>query len=302
MKLRFITADVFTDRPFSGNPLAVVPDARGIPEELYLSIAREFNYSETTFVLPPDNPAHTRRVRIFTPGGELPFAGHPTIGTAVVLASIGEIALAGEATGIVLEEAVGPVSVTIRARGTVATGAQLTVAKLPEIGPPPPPRTTLAELLSLEPAQLQGGTNGPQAVSCGVPYLIVPLKDRAAVAAAQLRMDLWESTLKRYWAPEVMIVAKEGELEGSDLHARVFVPGMSIPEDPATGAAAASLAGYLAAREPAPNGTFRWMMEQGFEMGRPSLLDLEADKREGAVVAVRVGGDAVIVSEGTMAI
>ena len=300
MNLRFLTADVFTARPFSGNQLAVIPDARGLSEDALQSIAREFNFSETTFVFPPDNPAHARRIRIMTPGGELPFAGHPTIGTAVVLAAIGEIALTGDATSIVLEEAVGPVPVTIRSRDNRATGAQLTVAKLPEIGPPPPPRTTLAELLSLEPGQLQGGVNGPQAVSCGVPYLIVPLKDRAAVAGARLRMDLWESTLKRYWAPEIMIVAKDPEHEGSDLHARVFVPGMSIPEDPATGSAAASLAGYLAAREAAPNGTFRWVMEQGFEMGRPSILELEAEKRDGAIVAVRVAGNAVIVSEGTM--
>src|SRR5688572_7492599 len=300
MKIRFFTADVFTATPFTGNQLAVVPDARGIAEELLVSIAREFNYSETTFVYPPENPAHARRVRIITPGGELPFAGHPTIGTAVVLATIGEIPLTGDTTRIVLEEAVGPVPVTIRARGGVATGAQLTAAKLPEIGPPPPPRTTLAELLSLEPSHLQGGANGPQAVSCGVPYLIVPVKDRTAVAAARLRMDLWESTLKRYWAPEIMIVAKDPELEGSDLRARVFVPGMSIPEDPATGSAAASLAGYLAAREAAPNGTFRWVMEQGFEMGRPSMLELEVEKRDGAIVAVRVAGDAVLVSEGSM--
>ena len=300
MKIRFFTADVFTATPFTGNQLAVVPDARGIAEELLVSIAREFNYSETTFVYPPENPAHARRVRIITPGGELPFAGHPTIGTAVVLATIGEIPLTGDTTRIVVEEAVGPVPVTIRARGGVATGAQLTAAKLPEIGPPPPPRTTLAELLSLEPSHLQGGANGPQAVSCGVPYLIVPVKDRTAVAAARLRMDLWESTLKRYWAPEIMIVAKDPELEGSDLRARVFVPGMSIPEDPATGSAAASLAGYLAAREAAPNGTFRWVMEQGFEMGRPSMLELEVEKRDGAIVAVRVAGDAVLVSEGSM--
>ena len=300
MKLRFITTDVFTNRPFTGNQLAVIPDARGIPEELLLPIAREFNYSESTFVYPAVNPAHTRRVRIMTPGGELPFAGHPTIGTAVVLATIGEIALTGDTTRIVLEEAVGPVPVSIRARGGAATSAELTSAKLPEVGPPPPPRTTLAELLSLDPSQLQGGANGPQAVSCGVPYLIIPVKDRAAVAAARLRMDLWESTLKRYWAPEIMIVAKDPEHEGSDLRARVFVPGHAIPEDPATGSAAASLAGYLAARESAPNGTFRWVMEQGFEMGRPSMLELEADKRDGSVVGVRVAGDAVVVSEGMM--
>jgi trans-2,3-dihydro-3-hydroxyanthranilate isomerase len=300
MNIRFITADVFTNRPFSGNPLAVVPDARGIPDDLLQAIAREFNYSESTFVYPAEHPGHARRVRIMTPGGELPFAGHPTIGTAVVLAAIGDIPLTGDTTHIVLEEAIGPVPVTIRARGAVATGAQLTAGKLPEIGPPPPPRATLAELLSLEPSQLQGGVNGPQAVSCGVPYLIVPVKDRIAVAAARLRMDLWESTLRRYWAPEIMVVAKDAELEGSDFRARVFVPGHAIPEDPATGAAAASLAAYLAARTPAPNGAFRWVMEQGFEMGRPSMLELEADKRDGAVVAVRVAGDAVVVSEGRM--
>jgi trans-2,3-dihydro-3-hydroxyanthranilate isomerase len=302
MKLRFLTTDVFTSRPFTGNQLAVIPDARGIPEELLLPITREFNYSETTFVYPPENPAHTRRVRIFTPGGEVPFAGHPTIGAAVVLALLGEIPLTGEETRIVLEEKVGPVPVTIRARGGVAAAAQLTVAKLPEVGPPPPARTTLAEILSLEPAQLLGGPNGPQAVSCGLPFLIVPVKDRAAVAAAHVRMELWESTLKRYWAPDIMVVARDPELEHSDLRARVFVPGLSVPEDPATGSCAAALAGYLAAREAAPSGTFRWVMEQGFEMGRPSILELEADKRDGAIAAVRVAGEAVLVSEGAMEI
>jgi trans-2,3-dihydro-3-hydroxyanthranilate isomerase len=300
LRLRFITADVFTARPFTGNQLAVLPDARAIPEELLLPITREFNYSETTFVYPPENPAHTRRVRIFTPGGEVPFAGHPTIGTAVVLAAMGEIPLGGDETGIVLEEKVGPVPVTIRARDGVASGAQLSVAKLPEVGPPAPARTTLAELLSLEPSQLLGGPNGPQAVSCGLPFLIVPVRDRAAVAAAHIRMDLWDSTLKRYWAPDIMVVARDPELDDSDLRARVFVPGLSVPEDPATGSCAAALAGYLAAREAAPNGSFRWVMEQGFEMGRPSILELEADKRDGAVVAVRVAGDCVLVSEGSM--
>ncbi len=300
MRLRFITTDVFTSRPFTGNQLAVIPDARGIPEELLLPITREFNYSETAFVYPPDNPAHTRRVRIFTPGGEVPFAGHPTIGAAVVLALLGEIPLTGEETRIVLEEKVGPVPVTIRARGGVAAAAQLTVAKLPEVGPPPPARTTLAEILSLEPAQLLGGPNGPQAVSCGLPFLIVPVKDRAAVAGAHVRMELWESTLKRYWAPDIMVVARDPELEHSDLRARVFVPGLSVPEDPATGSCAAALAGYLAAREAAPTGTFRWVMEQGFEMGRPSILELEADKRDGAIAAVRVAGEAVLVCEGAM--
>jgi trans-2,3-dihydro-3-hydroxyanthranilate isomerase len=302
MKVRFITADVFTNRPFTGNQVAVMPDARAIAEELLLPIAREFNYSETSFVYPPDNPAHTRRVRIFTPGAEIPFAGHPTIGTAVVLAAIGEIPLTGAETHIVLEEKVGPVAVTIRARDGIALGAQLSVAKLPEFGPPPPPRATLASLLSLQPSQLLGTPNGPQAVSCGLPFLIVPVKDRAAVAAARVRMDVWESTLKRYWAPDVMVVARDPEFDQSDLRARVFVPGLAVPEDPATGSCAAGLAGYLAAREAAPNGRFRWVMEQGFEMGRPSILELEAEKQNGSVISVRVGGECVVVSEGSMEI
>src|SRR5215213_8743372 len=121
----FYTADVFTERRFGGNQLAVFPDARAIPDAHLLSIAREFNYSETTFVYPPTDPAHTRRVRIFTPGGEIPFAGHPTVGTAHVLAAIGEIPLAGAETRVVFEEGVGPVPVTIRAEGGRPSSAQL---------------------------------------------------------------------------------------------------------------------------------------------------------------------------------
>src|SRR6476661_4013636 len=137
MRVPFITADVFTDQAFGGNQLAVFPDARGIDPALMLPIAREFNFSETTFVLPPDDPGHTARVRIFTPGGELPFAGHPTVGTAHVLASIGAIPLKAAETRIVFEEVVGPVPVVIRSANGTPTFAQLSAAKLPEVGPPP---------------------------------------------------------------------------------------------------------------------------------------------------------------------
>src|SRR5437764_813283 len=180
MHAHYLTADVFTGRKFGGNQLAVFPDAREIAPELMPQIAREFNYSETTFVLPPDDPSHTAKVRIFTPGGELQFAGHPTIGTAHVLATIGAIALTGDETRIVLEEGVGPVPVTIRSRNGVPEFAQLSVAKLPEVGPPAPRAETLAEMLSLTKRDLVGGDMVPESVSCGTPFLFVPLTDRRA--------------------------------------------------------------------------------------------------------------------------
>ena len=302
MRYRYLTCDVFTSAPFGGNQLAVFPDARGIPEHRLLDVTREFNFSETTFVLPPENPQHARRVRIFTPGGEVPFAGHPTVGTAHVLAETGDLPLTGETTRIVLEEKVGPVPVTIRAAGGHPTFSQLSVAKLPEVLAAPPSRDDLALVLGLEVDDLLGGEWSPQAMSCGLPFLFVPLHDRNAVARARIRMDAWERTLKDAPVSEVMIFAPGGERPGTDYRARMFAPGLSVPEDPATGSACAALGGYLAARDARRDGTLRWVVEQGFEMGRPSILEVEADVARGAVTAVRVGGDTVLMSEGTMEI
>jgi trans-2,3-dihydro-3-hydroxyanthranilate isomerase len=299
MRARFYTLDVFTNRIFGGNPLAVFIDAAAIPEAALQSIALELNLSETVFVYPPTDPKHTRRVRIFTPVYEMPFAGHPTVGCAFALAALGEIPLAGE-TRIVLEEGVGPVPVLIRGEFKKPTFAQLSVAKLPETGPPPPGRTHLAEMLSLDPSDILGGMAAAQAISCGFPFLIVPLRDLDAVRRARVRMDQWDSALKSYWAPDVMVFARDAEREGSIIRARVFVPGQGIIEDPATGSAVAALGGYLGARESAASGSFSYVVEQGFEIKRPSILELEVDKTDSEVSAVRVGGAAVMVSEGMM--
>jgi trans-2,3-dihydro-3-hydroxyanthranilate isomerase len=299
---RYHTADVFTDVPFGGNQLAVFPDARGIPEHRLLDVTREFNYSETTFVYPPASPAHARQVRIFTPGGEVPFAGHPTVGTAHVLAAIGEIPLTGERTDIVFEEKVGPVPVRIRAEQGRPVFAQLSVAKLPELGPVPPSIEALAEVLGLAGDDLVGGEWQPQALSCGLPFLFVPVRSLDAVARARVKLDPWERVLKGTWAPELFVFARGGERPGTDYHARMFAPGISVPEDPATGSANAALAGYLAARDSGREGTLRWRVEQGFEMGRPSILEVEADRAGGAVTAVRVGGASVMVCSGSMEI
>ena len=298
----FCTLDVFTNRPFCGNQLAVFPDARGLDPEQMHAIAREFNLSETVFVLPPDDPSRTRRLRIFTPAGELPFAGHPTIGAAHALAALGHIPLTGDETRIVFEEGVGPVPVRIRSRNGTPVFAELSVAKLPEIGAPPPSRNALAELLSLEVADLAGGTWSPQSISTGVPFLFIPLRDRGAVKRAKVRLDKWEATLKAAWAPELFVFSRDPELEGSHIRARMFAPGLGIGEDAATGSACAALGGYLAARDPQKDGTLRWVVEQGFEMGRPSILEVEADKVDGRITAIRVGGASVMVSRGEMEI
>lgn len=299
MRYRYVTADIFTDKPFGGNQLAVFPDASGLDDEQMSALAREFNFSETTFVFPPENGG-TRKLRIWTPGGEVPFAGHPTVGTAHVLAELGAIPLEGESTSIVFEEQVGPVPVTIRANGGKPVFAQLSVAKLPEVGPPVPTRETLASMLSLEPKDLVGGHFSPQSVSCGLPFLFVPLKDRNAVKRSRIHTDQWERTLGHAWASMIMVFSRDPEREGSDIRARMYAPGISVPEDPATGSACAALGGYLAARDTRQEGTLRWIVEQGFEMGRPSIIEVEVDKAAGAITAVRVGGASVTMSEGTI--
>ncbi|OLE67467.1 MAG: hypothetical protein AUG09_02325 [Acidobacteria bacterium 13_1_20CM_2_68_7] len=302
MRHRFLTADVFTDRIFGGNQLAVLPDGRSLTTVQMQSTAREFNFSETVFVLPPESSRHTRRIRIFTPNAELPFAGHPTIGTAHVLAAIGEIALEGETTHIVLEEGVGPVEVSVRARDGRPVSARLRAPRPPEFGPPTPARTDLAAMLSLDEADVLDAPNGPQAVSCGLPFLFVPLRDRGAVGRAHLRLDVWERVLARSWSPHLYLFAFDPEHREHHLRARMFGPAVGVAEDPATGSAGTALAGYLGVRDTRRDGTLRWVVEQGFEMGRPSLLEVEAEKTSGAITETRVGGSSVLVSDGLIEI
>jgi len=300
MRYRFYTAAVFTDRIFGGNPLAVFPEAHGLRVPQMRDAARELNLSETVFVFPAELPRHTRRLRIFTPSAELPFAGHPTIGTAHVLAAIGEIPLERDVTNIVFEEGVGPVPVTIRAQDGRPVFAQLVAARLPEFGPPPPPPETIATTLSLHPSDLLRAEAGPQAVSCGVPFLFVPVRDREAIRRVRVNREQWERSFSSYWAPHLYVFAYDAELNGSSLRARMFAPALGIEEDPATGAAATALAGYLGVRDGRSDATLRWRIEQGFEMGRPSILHVEADKLDGAIISIRVGGTSVLVSDGTM--
>lgn len=310
----YVTADVFTDRQFGGNPLAVVLDARGLSDAEMLAVTREFNYAETTFVLPPERGG-AARVRIFTPGGEVPFAGHPTVGTAHVLFATGALRAEGDERTIILEEQVGDVAVRVRTAGGAAAlgdgplvAPEPAFAELTAAAPPTeraaPDVALLAEALSLDAGDVLGGDYAPRVASCGLPFTLVPVRSRAAVARSRVRADAWE---RAYAGPAWGRGVSEGAMvfttdaaDGFDVHARVFVPDLAVPEDPATGSAAAALGGYLARRTPRLDGALAWAVAQGVEMGRPSRLLVSADKRGGEVAAVRVGGQAVVVCAGTM--
>lgn len=311
MSLRYVLADVFTDQPFGGNPLAVFPEADDIPAPAMPLIARELNLSETAFVLSPARGG-THRLRIFTPGTELPFAGHPTVGAACVLLSEGKIELKDGRASLVFEEGVGPVEVTAVRSGT-RIQASLRTARLPERGPAAPPVETLARLLSLSPEDIRTGDWAPACFSCGVPFLIVPLRDRETLGRARLNHAVWARSVASTWAPHVYLLAPcspstparhpaspGGGPAAPDVRVRMFAPAMGIAEDPATGAAAAAAAGYLADLAPAGRGDLTWVFEQGVEMGRPSRLLVTATRAAGSIDAVYVAGETVRIGEGRL--
>lgn len=296
MRHHFYTLDVFTGRRFAGNPLAVVLDAESLSGESMQAIAAEFNLSETVFVMPPAKPGNAARVRIFTPRAELPFAGHPTIGTALLLAQQQLVGFDAAEPTLVLEERVGDVVVDIRIEQGLPRVATMSVPRLPERGPAPPDAEALAAMLSLSPGDLLPG-HPPCGWSCGVPFLFVAVRDREVIGRARLRADLWEKLLMHWWAPSVFVFTFDTESADAQVHARMFAPAFGIAEDPATGGAVSALAGHLCAGG-AGDGDFRWLVEQGYEMGRPSQLELEARVAGGRITSVRVGGRAVVVSEG----
>ena len=291
----YCTTDVFTDHVFGGNPLAVLLDARGIDDSAMQSIAREFNYSETTFVLPPSDPGCTARVRIFTPGGELPFAGHPTVGTAFVLASLGRIDTG--VSDIVFEEAIGhvPVRIDRTADGRV-TRCTLTTAQQPEFLAALDDRAAMAAMLGLDAAAV---SSTPEIWSCGVPFLTVPLARVDALANARLDLEHWRAMLGDAVTQKVYLIARAGD---ASWRVRMFAPGLGVAEDPATGSAAASLAGWLARHVSVNDGTHRWQILQGQEIGRPSEITLEYEQFGALARTVRVGGSAVLVARGTLTV
>lgn len=293
MRYRFLTCDVFTTRRFGGNQLAVLPDAVGMDDTAMQRLAAEFNYSETTFVLPPADPANLARVRIFTPRAEMPFAGHPTVGTALALAWLGRTPADG---AFVLEELAGPVAVRLSTDGDGRLGAEFT-APAAATHSPPLAHAPFAHALGLagDDLVLDGGL--PCVASCGAPFVVVELATRAALAKASLTSL---AGLPEDAAVGVFLFTRDGADDDADLRGRMFAPAHGVPEDPATGSAAAALVGVLAGRQGLADGWHGWRISQGVEMGRPSLMAARALRRDGRVAEVRVGGTAVPVAEGTI--
>jgi len=290
MRRRFATLDVFTDRPFAGNPLAVVLEAEGLETDAMQAIAREFSHPETVFVFAPADARTRARVRIFTPARELPFAGHPTVGTAVLLA-LRDHAAAG--SDLVLEEVIGLVRCTLESVGDGGGGARFALPQLPAKAGPAADAAVIAAALSLAPGEIDGGASR---WSAGIPLTFVPLAGLAA--AARCRPDAAKFAAA-FPDGAAYVFCSETAEPGHHFHVRMFAPGLGVPEDPATGSAAAAFAGLLAPR--LPDGTHAIVIEQGYEMGRPSLIRLAAQVRAGKLVSASIGGDAVVVTEGTIA-
>lgn len=300
MKLAFHTLDVFTARRFGGNPLAVVLEADRLSTEQMQTVAREFNLSETIFVLKPGNPANTASVRIFLPGAEIPFAGHPTVGCAILLAEQKFKPGCSFETEIRLEEKAGLVPVKVSRIGDIPR-AMFTAPVIPfAVDAPPPSRDEAALALSLDPADIGFDGHGIGVYQGGPRFFYVPVKSRSALAGSRIVDPHWTAMTQSRRADMAYLYTRGGDHAKTDFRGRMYAPASGLVEDPATGAATAILATQLLRAERLADGTHAWELEQGYEMGRPSDLHLEADVRDGKLAAVRVAGQAVRVMEGTL--
>ena len=299
MPRRFFTLDVFTDRAMSGNPLAVVLDTKGLTDAAMQGIAKEFNLSETVFVFPPDDPGHRARLRIFTPGRELPFAGHPTVGAAMLLASLDHGPGHG-VLGFALEEKVGLVPCVVEIHHDGAGHATFTLPRLPEELEQPPALPAIARALNIETSDIGFGEHRPTIFSAGNGFTFVPLASQDAVARARPNLQVWTEGVGPADHPNAFVYCRETAEAGSAYHARMFAPDMGVLEDPATGSAVAAFAGVVMRFDRPKDGEHSLVIEQGYEMGRPSKITLGLTVEAGKLARATIGGSAIVVSEGSL--
>lgn len=298
----FVTVDVFTEHRFRGNPLAVILDGSGLTTEEMQRIATEFGYSETTFLLPAEGLENTARVRIFTPTTEIPFAGHPNVGTAFVVGRMGSIF--GQSVGETLrfEEKAGLVTVTVHKAGEIVRGATIRAPQPLTIGAQVPV-PLLARAASLSPRDVVADHHVPLFASVGLKFIVAELSDLDALGSAKPNIEALEEMCTTFAAEEsdcpLFLYTRLG---GEHIRARMFAPLDNVPEDPATGSASAALAALLASLEPADHGHFSYLVEQGVEMGRASHIHVAAEKRDGQVHTVDISGDCVEVMRGTISV
>ncbi len=300
-EVRFIQADVFTDRAFAGNPLAIVPDGSGLTTEEMQAIAREMNLSETTFVLPADDPSAAFRLRIFTPTTELPLAGHPVVGTCFILAQRGNMKLNEGANRIFQECGVGVLPVDIHVREGKVARVYMTQAK-PEFLKSTTSRALIAAAVGLDEDRLLPDGLPAEVVSTAFPQLMIPAQGLKDLEDIELDQTALRKVFEILDTNCFMIFTRQTIQPNSTVHARMFAPTLGVPEDPATGSASGALGTYLVRHgilEARP--TAHLIVEQGYEMGRPSTIYVEVDKGpDGGPAEIRVGGQAVEVAEGIL--
>nr|WP_137830056.1 PhzF family phenazine biosynthesis protein [Methylobacterium sp. L1A1] len=303
-KRRYAILDVFTGTPLAGNPLAVVLDSDGLDEATMQSIAREFNLSETVFVSAPAEGRHRAALRIFTPARELPFAGHPTVGTALLLAlrdrSERAEVEAADAVAFGLEERIGTVSCVVEADADGRSGrARFKLPVLPTYLGEAPKAEALAAALGLSHSEIGFHRHHPSRHSAGPAFAFVPLASRDALDRARID-EAGLARLFRREADALYLYALDPEGIGHQYQARMFAPRLGVREDPATGSAAAAFAGVLMQFEPLGDGTHDVLIRQGIAMGRPSAIALQLVITEGALRSAEIGGAAVLIAEGTL--
>ncbi|MBW6422615.1 PhzF family phenazine biosynthesis protein [Rhizobium sp. XQZ8] len=303
MARRYNIYDVFTDKRLAGNPLAVIYDADDLSDAAMQAIAREMNLSETVFVQASTNSAYAARLRIFTPGKELPFAGHPTVGTAVALAERNH---GGSNTDMdlvcVLEENVGPVRCAVRLRSGEAGFAEFDLPKKPWRIDLSLDRQGIADALAVKSTDIGFENHVKSIWSAGVPFLMIPLHNLATVQSLEFDPLLWEKAVPFVEGSlaSAYVYCRGGVHHQAKFHARMFSPDMGIPEDPATGAAVAALSGAIRHFDGLPDGHHPILVEQGVEMGRASFIHLHIDVKDGDIAKARIGGQAVKVAEGVL--
>ncbi|TAX72735.1 PhzF family phenazine biosynthesis protein [Rhizobium leguminosarum] len=293
--------DVFTDRKLAGNPLAVIFDGDNLSDEAMQAITREINLSETVFVQPSTSPAYAARLRIFTPGRELPFAGHPTVGTAVALAERAHGAATRDLV-TVLEENVGPVRCAVRLREGEASFAEFDLPRKSQPAIMPLDKLGIADALSLKVTEIGFENHVPSVWSAGVPFLLIPVHDVGATQRVEFDPQLWEKIVPFVDGAlaSAYVYCRGGVNHVAKFHARMFASGMGIVEDPATGSAAAALSGAIHHFDRLTDGHHPIMIEQGVEMGRPSFIHLHIDVDGGTISNARIGGQAVRLASGTL--
>lgn len=297
----FVTVDVFTDRRFAGNPLAVILDARGLSDVEMQQITAEFGYSETTFVLPPQDPANTANVRIFTPTTEVPFAGHPNVGTAFVLGNLGSLFGKPVGTQLRFEEKAGLVEVELARDGARVTGATIQAPGPLTVGSSVPP-AELAPCISLDAADLETRHHAPVFASVGLKFILVEVKDLAALARAATKLEPLLVLHETYAREETDCAIFLYTWAGRDhVRARMFAPLDNVAEDPATGSASAALGAYLSSLG-ARSRDRHLLVEQGVEMGRRSLIHVDVGTQAGRFDHVRITGTCVEVMRGTISL